>query len=94
MSKIITCENCDKRGEIDSGAPDPQGHFISITCPTCLGFKNFDLSKFKLTEPCCGLDFYQGSDLSLAYDEDWDILIMVSTDPAESLCWHLRDVYC
>ena len=26
------CERCNGTGEVDSGAPDPQGHFIKIPC--------------------------------------------------------------
>lgn len=31
MSKCI-CALCNGTGEVDSGAPDPQGHFIQIAC--------------------------------------------------------------
>jgi len=31
------CRTCGGVGEVDSGAPDPQGYFINVTCPTCNG---------------------------------------------------------
>lgn len=31
------CTNCGGTGEVDSGAPDPQGYFVNVTCPECEG---------------------------------------------------------
>jgi hypothetical protein len=34
-ASYLICPHCEGIGEVDSGAPDPQGNFIMVDCPHC-----------------------------------------------------------
>ena len=84
MGTVAVCNNCKGTGEIDSGAPDPQGHFIDTLCPVCMGIGKLNLETAQHDADCCGIRIYiiddKHTSLAVAVDPDWKIIVDSDSD--------------
>ena len=93
MASYLLCPICDGTGEVDSGAPDPQGHFINVVCPGCedgllVPFYEEDLITEADTDNgmATGLlrDLLDWLDIEIASHEQWIDHLRIQNRPQET----------